>query len=109
MAVVKLIKARSWSNGKYTATIDNPVVTASDADAETLVATGYFAVTSAPAQEIAADAESSADLSALTVQELTKLAKSIGIDTRKLKRADLIRQISIAQGGSGTMIDLQAE
>lgn len=115
MARLRLIKARSY-NGLVRATANAPFVDVdTDKDAQALVATGYFevcgkSVPSAGSSEVE-DGGSSPDydaLSAMTKAELTAYAESNSINIEDCKtKADILEAISVANGGSRTMMELQ--
>lgn len=116
MIKMKLIKALSWSDSTVKVTAQSPIVTVKNEQGEKMLKTGYFEKIEetedepeAEATEAEAEAEAEVDLNSLSVQELTKMAKELGIETKGLKKDDLVREISVAQGGSATMIDLQTE
>ena len=112
---LKLQKVKSY-NGIVKSSQKAPYVTV---DAETgakLVATGYFIVE----EEDEADAESDDDegpdslnyeaLAVMTKTELTAYAEQSGISIDGCKtKADILKAISVANGGNSTMIDLQTE
>lgn len=116
MVTLKLVKARSY-NGTVKATHDKPYVTVETEDeAKYLVATGYFEVSATstdktPDKKDDGDAETEPDydaLSEMTKSELEAYAADNGIDISKCKtKADILEVISVAFGGSSTMIDLQ--
>lgn len=114
MRKLKLIKGASYYNGIIKATKEQPYVNVSDLEAENLVDTGYFAVCEDNTSE--ADlAESTQDsapdykaLSRMSKAELSEYAEENGIATDRCKtKADLLEVISVANGGSATMIELQ--
>lgn len=111
---LKLIKASSYT-GLVKATKAQPIVEVDNAEnAQALTATGYFEIFETcetddkPVTEISTpDYEK---LSAMTKSELADYAQSNGIDTAECKtKADILEVISIANGGSPTMIDLQKQ
>lgn len=113
MAKVKLIKARSYS-GLVIATAKQPIVDVSDEDAKALVATGYFVSYTASENENVPDNEGSESvpdyeaLSEMTKAELVSYAENNGIDVEGCKtKADILETISVANGGSYTMTELQ--
>lgn len=115
MAKVRLIKARSYS-GLIRATAKQPIVDVSDEDAQALVATGYFGFYAAAENEDVTeneDGESVPDyeaLSEMTKAELVSYAENNGIDIEGCKtKADILEAISVANGGSYTMMELQEE
>lgn len=117
MVKIKLIKAHSY-NGIVKATREKPIVEAEDEAAQALVATGYFeyCTPSAPAPDADNDAGSDDGvpdyeaLSEMTKAELTAYATENDIDIAECKtKADILEAISVANGGSRTMIDIQED
>lgn len=115
MAKVRLIKGRSYS-GAVRVTAKQPIVDVSEEMAKALIATGYFvpcAVADAPESQEDAGGESVPDyeaLSEMTKAELIKYAEDNGIDIEGCKtKADILEAISVANGGSYTMMELQEE
>lgn len=116
MIKVKLIKGRSYT-GFITATQKHPIVEVkSKAEADAAIATGYFELYSEVAEVAQNDAvksESVPDyesLSNMTKAELTAYAEENGISLDGCKtKADILEAISIANGGSATMMELQGE
>lgn len=114
MARLRLIKARSY-NGLVRATANAPFVDVdTDKDAQTLIATGYFevcgkSVPSAGSPEVEDGGSPDYDaLSAMTKAELMAYAESNSINIEDCKtKADILEAISVANGGSRTMIELQ--
>lgn len=117
MAKIKLIKAHSY-NGIVKATREKPIVEVEDKEAQALVETGYFeyCVSSAPVLDADNDADGDdgvpdyAALSEMTKAELTAYAAENDIDIADCKtKADILEAISVANGGSRTMIDIQED
>lgn len=114
MAKLKLVKARSYS-GLVRVTAKQPFVDVdTDEEAQALVATGYFELCASTAPDVSEEDEaegSSPDydaLSAKTKAELTAYAAENGIDIEGCKtKADILEAISVANGGSYTMMELQ--
>lgn len=112
---LRLIKAISYSNGTLTATAQQPdVFTDDEATASQAVASGYFALIDNSGENIESEpAENAIDydqLSKLTKEGLSNYALEHGIDISKCKtKADILETISVANGGSYTMIDLMRE
>lgn len=117
MIKLKLKKVRSYY-GTVKATHDHPYVEVeTEEEAQALVAKGYFDVCASPTVpdgdgegkdgegDTAPDYEA---LSEMTKAELTAYAEENGIDISECKtKADILKAISVANGGSSTMIDLQ--
>ena len=117
MIKLKLKKVRSYY-GTVKATHDHPYVEVeTEEEAQALVAKGYFDVCASPdvhdgngegkdgEEDTAPDYEA---LSEMTKAELTAYAEENGIDISECKtKADILKAISVAHGGSSTMIDLQ--
>lgn len=127
MYTLELIKALSYK-GIVNATRENPFVTVEDsATADKAVATGYFRlVPDSVKPENQEDPKDQEDpdgledmitsepdyeaLAKLTKKELTEYANKHEVDISGCKtNADILQAISIANGGSPTMIDLQKE
>lgn len=114
MAKLKLTKGRSYT-GIVKASAASPIVDVNDDEAKALVATGYFEPCFVPDAEAEAEADDSEEtavdyeaLSDMTKAELTAYAEENGIDIDGCKtKADILEAISVANGGSLTMIDLQ--
>ncbi|MCD8216696.1 MAG: hypothetical protein LUD01_01390 [Clostridiales bacterium] len=113
---LKLQKVKSYK-GIVRATQKAPYVTV---DAETgakLVATGYFvAVEEEDETEAESDDDEDSDsldyeaLAAMTKMELAAYAEKNGISIAGCKtKAEILKTVSVANGGNSTMIDLQAE
>lgn len=112
---LRLCKALSYT-GVVSATKEEPdVFTEDKATAEKAVASGYFALvdtedekdTVEPQEENEVDYEG---LSDMTKAELTAYAKENGISLEGCNtKAEMLEAISMANGGSPTMIDLQKE
>lgn len=108
---LRLIKALSYS-GIITATKKKPDVYVTDKKiADAAVATGYFMLVGGeekpPAKPEPKDPDYEA-LSKLNKTELEKYAKSHDIDISGCKtKADILQAISVANGGSYTMMELQ--
>lgn len=97
---LRLIKASSYTSGAIKASAENPdVYTEDEQVAKAAVESGYFArveggtVTETPGTEDEAHLDTE-DLSKMTVANLTKLAKDMGIDVKDMKKADIIKAIS---------------
>jgi hypothetical protein len=117
MAKLKLIKSRSYT-GKVKASKKQPFVDVeTEQEVQALVATGYFELcaseVSSPVQDEneGDDGDSVPDYEGLSEMSKAELATyatehEIDIDGCKTK-ADILKAISIANGGSSTMIDLQ--
>ncbi len=119
MFKLELIGARSY-NGIVTVTAKKPfAVVETEREVERLLATGYFrlcgdeaeAATEAATEESAdfdLDARYTINLEKLTKAELTEYAAKLGISLDGCKtKAEMLEAISIAVGGSATMIELQ--
>jgi len=121
MFKLKLIKSRSY-RGVLSATKSQPYVeTDSEEKANLAVATGYFALISADVPESDAGSEDNGGdetgtgsepdynaLSEMTKAELTAYAEQNGISLEGCTtKAEMLEAISIANGGSPTMLDLQ--
>lgn len=112
MVQLKLKNVRSYT-GAVKATQSKPYVQVETEDeAQALVATGYFDVcASAPVPVPNDDDETVPNYEALSEMkkaELTAYAEENGIDISDCKtKEDILKAISIANGGSSTMIDLQ--
>lgn len=116
MAKLKLTKGRSYT-GIVKASAASPIVDVNDDEAKALVATGYFEPCFVPDAEAEAEAEADDSeetavdyeaLSDMTKAELAAYAEENGIDIDGCKtKADILEAISVANGGSLTMIDLQ--
>jgi len=118
MIRLRLIKGYSYT-GVVSATKKQPFVDVeTEAEAQAAVATGYFEVcASTPAEPPSGDDGAEGDsvpdyegLSEMTKDELTAYAKenNISLDGCKTK-ADILEAISVANGGSVTMMGLQSE
>ena len=117
MIKVKLIKGRSYT-GFITATQKHPIVEVkTEAEADAAVATGYFerysdAVVDA-AENVEAEGDSVPDyenLSEMTKAELIAYAEAEGISVEGCKtKADILEAISVANGGSAAMMELQSK
>lgn len=119
MYKLKLIKGRSY-RGAVTATQENPyVVTDSEEVAQAAITTGYFEL--CPSEQGEPDTEPDTEpdddtepdyeaLAKMTKAELERYAAEhdISLDGRNTK-ADMLEAISVAHGGSPTMIELQRE
>ena len=111
---LKLVKALSYS-GIISATRENPVVIVEDETAANeAVATGYFELIKDKEDDvppILPDDETSDfdfEISSMSISELKNFAKEHDIDiSGKTKKADILEVISVALGGSYTMLDLQ--
>jgi hypothetical protein len=116
---LKLIKARSYS-GFVRATREKPIVEVElFDDAQALVASGYFEIITGQPSIAEADDDDMdddvgdavpdyEDLSTKTKAELVAYADENGIDIEGLKtKPEILKAISIADGGSSAMIDLQ--
>lgn len=124
MITVKLVKARSYS-GTVKATKAQPYVSVNtEEEAKALVDTGYFEICASSASDDInnddGDDASNDDsgeslpnyevLSKMTKSELAAYADENGINIEGCKtKADILEAISVANGGSYTMIDLQEE
>ena len=112
---LRLCKALSYT-GVVSATKEEPdVFTEDKTTAEKAVASGYFVLvdtedekdTAEPQEENEVDYEG---LSNMTKAELTAYAKENGISLEGCNtKAEMLETISMANGGSPTMIDLQKE
>lgn len=113
---LRLCKALSYT-GIVSATKKEPdVYTEDKAVAEKAVASGYFELVGDSGEPEAAggqEEENEVDyegLSGMTKAELTAYAAERGISLEGCTtKADMLEAISIAHGGSPTMIDLQKE
>lgn len=111
---IRLTKARSY-RGVVTATKAQPDVYVEDkAIADKAVASGYFTlveVTEDEAGDTDAEDEEQVDyekLEAMTKAELTEYAEERGISLEGCStKAQILKAISTANGGSSAMIDLQ--
>lgn len=116
---IRLAKALSYS-GIVSATKKNPDVFVEDkATADAAVATGYFIFIDQrdgghseqpPEEPGGSEAPDFEALSKQTKAELAKYAQEHGISTEECKtKADILQAISVAHGGSYTMMELQQE
>lgn len=115
---LKLIKALSYS-GIISATSNNPFVIVDNEDiAKKAVDTGYFELVSKTNGDIpytlSDDDETSEldfdEISSMSISELKDFAAKHEIDlSGKNKKADILEAISVALGGSYTMIELQGK
>lgn len=112
---LKLVKALSYS-GIISATRENPVVIVEDETvANEAVATGYFELIKDKEDDvppILPDDETSDfdfdEISSMSISKLKNFAEEHDIDiSGKTKKADILEVISVALGGSYTMLDLQ--
>lgn len=117
---LRLVKGLSY-DGAIHATRSSPdAFTDDEATASYAVASGYFALVDEPAaqegasaEEEEASSEETPDLEALAAKskaELTAFAEAHEIDLAGCRtKADILEAISVAYGGSYTMIDLQKQ
>lgn len=116
---IRLAKALSYS-GIVSATKKNPDLFVEDkATADAAVATGYFIIIDqqdgshseqAPEGQDSNDTPDYEALAKQTKAELTKYAQEHGISIEGCKtKADILQAISVANGGSYTMMELQQE
>ena len=116
---LRLCKALSYS-GAISATHKHPDVYVEDeATATTAVATGYFRLLGGAAQAAEPEPENGPEpdaqpdyeaLSAMKKAELVAYAEEHGIDLSGCSsKEDILSAISVAYGGSYTMIDLQKQ
>lgn len=111
MALIKLIKSRSFSDGTITVKKEWPVVNVPDADAAYYIRTGFFAAMDDVAQAVTEDPEAEgdeefpfpmedegptaeerliADLEEMTVKELKAYADKNGIDLAGASKKEAI-------------------
>lgn len=114
---LRLCKALSYT-GVVSATKEKPdVFTEDKAIADKAVASGYFLLVETAEAEDTENAGEQAEnevdyegLSDMTKAELTAYAKEHGISLEGCStKADILAAISVANGGSPTMIELQKE
>lgn len=119
MVKLKLKNVRSYT-GAVKATHDKPYVEVeTDEEAKALVATGYFDICASSIIPYTDGAEKRDEsdtipnydvLTEMTKAELIVYAEENGIDVSNCKtKADILKTISVANGGSSTMIDLQEQ
>lgn len=121
MITVKLVKARSYS-GTVKATKAQPYVNVNtEEEAKALADTGYFEICTSSKEINNGGGDASDDdggeslpdyeaLSKMTKPELVAYADENGINIDDCKtKAEILEAISVANGGSYTMIDLQEE
>lgn len=97
---LRMIKGRSYTSDAFRATAKYPDVYTED-EQEVIAAlnSGHFAkiedetVTDTPGTEDKAHLDKE-DLNKMTIADLTKLAKDMEIDTKDMKKAELIEAIS---------------
>ncbi|MBQ3160560.1 MAG: Rho termination factor N-terminal domain-containing protein [Oscillospiraceae bacterium] len=133
MVKIKLIKGRSYlgetKDGTIKATLKKPVVSVSEEEAKRLISTGYFALTKDADDKSGNNGEEnggestgdnnkdgelfegeidSETLEAMNINELRAFASEHGIDlSGKSRKAEILEAISVALGGSLTMLDIQ--
>ncbi len=97
---LRMIKGRSYTSDAFRATAKYPDIYTEDEQAAiAALNSGHFAkiedetVTDTPGTEDEAHLDKE-DLNKMTVANLTKLAKDMGIDTKDMKKAELIEAIS---------------
>lgn len=98
-----LIKGLSYVYRNLVATSRNPIITCSENDAKYLCSTGFF-------KEVAEDT-TVADFSKMSVAELEAIAVSKDIDTKGLKKKEIIEKLSSVKETSSddTGFSLEAE
>lgn len=110
MIKLKLIQAKSYYGIVKASEKEPYVFVKTESEAEKVLATGYFerCTEDDTAEEDEEDTPDYAELAKMTKAELLEYAKVNGISTEKCKtKADVLKVISVAFGGSPTMIELQ--
>lgn len=113
MYKIRLIKGKSFTDGKIKISAANPETDIEDDEyAKRLIATGYFAEVPYEKQEAPSESSMTGHLDAKQLEEMStddlrKLAADMGIDTAAVrKKSELISAISAVEVEAGEAVDL---